>query len=87
VAKLAFSCLKGKAERKPLALFLSWLYVIPETKGIFMAMTEAKKMASNAGMNLPTRPKGAKSTESQYSYYARKYMEAQAARSALKEDN
>jgi len=52
-----------------------------------MAKTEAKKTATNAGMNLPPRPKGAKSTESQYSYYARKYMEAQAARSALKEDN
>ena len=42
-----------------------------------MAENKVKKTATKAGISLPTRPKDAKSTESQYSYYARKYMEAQ----------
>ena len=52
-----------------------------------MAENKVKKTATKAEINLPTRPKDAKSTESQYSYYARKYMEAQAARPAPKKDD
>ena len=49
-----------------------------------MAETEEKKMATKADVKWPTRPNDAKSTESQYSYYAHKYMEAQSARNTLK---
>ena len=52
-----------------------------------MAETRVKKTAKEAGANLQARPKDAKSTESQYSYYARKYMEAQATRSAAKKND
>ena len=52
-----------------------------------MAKSKVKKIATKAGINLQTRPKDAKSTESQYSYYARKYMEAQATRSTPKKND
>jgi len=53
----------------------------------------AKKTRANMGLYLvkpevkpgivwPSIPKDAKSTESQYAYFARKYMAAQAARTA-----
>ena len=51
-----------------------------------MAENKVKETATKAGINLPTRPKDAKSTESQYSYYARKYMETHAAQSAPKKE-
>ena len=55
-----------------------------------MSETEAKKTAAKMGLYLvspeqkpgikwPTRPKDSLSKEGQYSYYARKYMEAQSA--------
>ena len=44
-----------------------------------MAKTEEKKTATKADVKWQSRPKDAKSTESQYSYYARKYMEIHAA--------
>ena len=44
-----------------------------------MAKTEEKKTATRADVKWQSRPKDAKSTESQYGYYARKYMEAQSA--------
>ena len=46
-----------------------------------MAETNEKKTSTKAGVRYPSRPKDAKSTESQYSYYTRKYMEARSARS------
>ena len=57
-----------------------------------MSETEAKKTAAKMGFYLvspeqkpgikwPTRPKDALPEEGQYSYYARKYMEAQSAQS------
>ena len=58
-----------------------------------MTDSEAKKTAARMGLYLvspeqkpgikwPTRPKDALPDEGQYSYYARKYMEAQSDRSA-----
>ena len=52
-----------------------------------MAETEEKKTATKADVKWQSRPKDAKSTESQYSYYARKYMEAQSARYTPKKGN
>ena len=60
-----------------------------------MSETEAKKTAAKMGLYLvspeqkpgikwPTRPKDALPQEGQYSYYARKYMEAQSAQSTTK---
>ena len=59
----------------------------------FMSQTETKKALGKMGFYLvspeqkpgikwPTRPKDALPDEGQYSYYARKYMEAQSDRSA-----
>ena len=45
-----------------------------------MCRNRGEKTATKADVKWPTRPNDAKSTESQYSYYARKYMEAQSAR-------
>ena len=57
-----------------------------------MSETDAKKTAAKMGLYLvspeqkpgikwPTRPKDALPEEGQYSYYARKYMEARSAQS------
>ena len=45
--------------------------------GLYLVKPEVKP-----GIVWPSIPKDAKSTESQYAYFARKYMAAQAARTA-----
>ena len=49
--------------------------------GLYLVSPEQKP-----GIKWPTRPKDALPEEGQYTYYARKYMEAQSARSTPLED-
>ena len=51
----------------------------PANMGLYLVKPEVKP-----GVVWPSIPKDAKSTESQYAYFARKYMAVQAARNASK---
>ena len=50
----------------------------PLNMGLYLVKPEVKP-----GVVWPSTPKGAKPSESQYAYFARKFMAAQAARFAL----
>ena len=52
----------------------------PANMGLYLAKPEVKPRVV-----WPSIPKDAKSTESQYAYFARKYMAAQAARTKKKD--
>ena len=54
----------------------------PANLGLYLVKPEVK-----TGVVWPSIPKDAKPTESQYAYFARKYMAAQAARSVSERKN